>query len=82
MIERVEIKEGQLKIEELKKGQIQKGGNRWYFACPRCGMGLGLDHEVEISDNKEVTINPSIGCPQCRLHIFVRKGKIEYLSDI
>lgn len=81
-MERIEIKEGPFKIEDIKKGQIQKWGNRWYFACPRCGSCMCLDHDVKVNENNEVTINPSIGCPQCRLHIFVRKGRIEYLSDM
>ena len=84
-ISRITIKEGPFKIDELKPGEMQKWGERWYLACPRCGMALGLDHEVTVYETvmeKRVIISPSIGCPQCNLHIFVRNSMIEYLSDL
>jgi len=90
MVGNVVLKEGVFKIDELKKGEIQKWGDWYYLACPRCGMALRLEHTVTINDKKEVTISPSIGHPKtvngfengCGLHIFVRDGKIEYLSDM
>jgi len=75
------VKPGPFKIDEIKPGEIQKWGNRWYLACPRCGMVLGLDHAVVVVDGM-VTINPSVGHETCRLHMYVRNGKTQYLGDI
>ncbi len=77
----VKLKEGPFKISELRPGDIQKWGKRYYFACPRCGMALALDHEVQV-DNGVVTISPSVGHQACGLHIYVKKGKIDVLGDL
>ena len=91
MIDKVILKEGPFKINELKPGEIQKaptGG--WYLACPRCGIPCGLAHDVIINDQKEVTISPSIGHPKtvngfpngCGAHYLVKNSKIEWCSDM
>jgi len=88
-INEVKIKIGKFKIGELKAGDIQKWGNYFYLACPRCGNALRLEHDVRVEEGL-VTISPSIGHPKtcngrpngCGLHIYVRKGKIEWLSDM
>lgn len=81
-IKKVIIKEGPFKLDELKPGEIQQWGVRYYLACPRCGMGVALEHTVNIEEDNSVTINPSVGHQACGLHIFVKHGKIEYLTDI
>ena len=81
MIDTVIFKPGPFKIDELKPGEIQQWGPRYYLACPRCGMALGLDHKVTIVDGK-VSIEPSVGHETCKLHIFIRDSKIRYLSDL
>jgi len=88
MIDKVELKEGCFdpdKWSELKPGQMQKWTrhDKWLIGCPRCGNIIDVsNHKVEVNDNKEVTISPSIGHMPCRLHIFVKQGKIQYLSDL
>jgi hypothetical protein len=85
-IEKVTFKEGPFYINALKPGEIQQWGVknfRWYLACPRCGMALCLrDHTVTIEENGEVTISPSVGHPACGLHMFVKQGRIQYLTDM
>ena len=52
----------------------------WILGCPRCGIESWLQHEVKVIDEK-VTINPSVGCPHCHAHYFVRDSKIDILPD-
>lgn len=52
----------------------------WVLGCPRCGAVLNLQHEVKVK-NEKVTISPSVGCPHCRAHFYVRDGKVEVLPD-
>ena len=54
--------------------------DRWLFGCPRCGIVMGLKHNITV-ENGLATISPSVGCPFCRAHFFVKDGKIEVLSD-
>ncbi len=84
-VSKVTVKEGPFKLAELKSGEMQQWGKRWYLACPRCGMGLALDHEVTIVEGlqgREVTVSPSVGHPTCGLHIFIRNSIVQYLSDM
>ena len=51
------------------------------LGCPRCGNWSWLkDHKVTIK-NDLITIEPSIGCPICHAHYFVKQNKIEILGD-
>lgn len=61
-------------------GDIGKWSVFWVISCPRCGEILTLLHIVTIEDNIP-TVTPSIGCPHCRAHFYVKKGKIEILDD-
>ena len=81
-IEKVTVKDGPFNMAEMKPGEIQQWGLRWYLACPRCGMALVLNHTVNIESNGEPTIHPSVGHPACGLHIWVKQGKIQYLTDM
>lgn len=61
-------------------GLIYKWHDIWVLGCPRCGGSARLQHTVEIKDGK-VTINPSVGCPFCHAHYYVRNGKVEILGE-
>jgi len=51
------------------------------LGCPRCGHWSWLkDHNVKI-ENDVVTISPSIGCPLCHAHYYVKNNKVEVLPD-
>ena len=81
MIKQIIVKQGKFKLNELKPGEMQAWGKRWYLACPRCGMALVLNHKVSIVNDK-ATISPSVGHLTCGLHVFVKENKIQYLSDM
>ncbi len=84
-IDMIIVKDGPFKIGELKPGEMQQWGKKWYLACPRCGMALALDHEVIIVEGlqgREVTVSPSVGHPTCGLHIFVKNSRIQWLADM
>ena len=54
----------------------------------RCTVGLslcgraaeGLNHNLEQAD--PLTISPSLGCPVCGWHVFIREGAIEVVSPM
>jgi len=80
-VEKITIKEGPFKIGEIKHGEMQQWrGAFWYLGCPRCGEPLKLNHDVTINDGL-VTLSPSLGCPWCRFHAWVKDGNIEQLGD-
>lgn len=56
-------------------GEMWKWHDFWILTCPRCGVGMRLQHDVKVEGGK-VTISPSVGCTLCRAHFFVNKGKI------
>ena len=72
-------------LNELSAGDFQTKwgmGNHGMLVCPRCLMALQLiEHTFKIEDGL-VTIEPSVGHLTCGLHIFVKKGKIEWLADV
>ena len=96
MIDKITLKEGCFKIEELKPGDVQKHPTQgWYIACPRCGQVCCINTwQITINENKEITISPSIGHPKfvgspeflspngCGAHYFVRNSKIQWCSDM
>lgn len=58
----------------------------WIIACPRCGevswlRTTGDEPKHQIISTEPVHIEPSVGCPHCRAHYFVRNGKVEVLGD-
>ena len=61
-------------------GEFWKWNTFWLLGCPRCGKVATLQHTVEVKDDV-ATINPSVGCPFCHAHYFVKEGKVEVLSD-
>lgn len=73
-------------LNELSAGDFQarwEKGKDGMLVCPRCKMALQLvEHTFTIDENDLVTISPSVGHSTCGLHIFVKKGKIEWLADI
>jgi hypothetical protein len=70
-----------LKIDEKNYGALYLWtAERRLLGCPRCGVVMSLAHMVTVENNLP-TISPSVGCPFCRAHFFVRSGKIEVLSD-
>jgi uncharacterized protein YbaR (Trm112 family) len=66
-------------------GNIGKWYQFWVVTCPVCGNPINLHtenlggdppfHTVEVKEGR-VTVNPSIGCPHCKAHYFIRDGKI------
>lgn len=55
--------------------------NLWLLGCPACGEVATLQtlkgegHTVTIKDDKP-TVSPSIGCPFCQAHYFIKEGSI------
>ena len=60
-------------------GEIWQWNTFWLLGCPRCGKVATLNHEVLV--NNFVTIKPSVGCPFCHAHYFIKNSRIEILSD-
>jgi len=57
-------------------------GKSLLLRCPRCRNAIVLRDEHVISmEGNVVTVSPSIGCPQCRYHGFLKAGEWQILSD-
>ena len=53
-----------------------KPNSKYWLRCHECGKSANLsDHEVQIN-NGIVNISPSIQCPICPAHYFIRDGKV------
>ena len=50
--------------------------NYWLLGCPACGLIAFLNHEVTVTEGK-ATIDPSVICPECNAHYWVRDGKVQ-----
>ncbi len=68
--------------------KIQKINDDYLFWCPACKCGHMVNDKIWRINSGEVTITPSVlsnvkginpNKPIC--HIFVTKGKIQYLND-
>lgn len=56
--------------------KIHPDGPIYVLGCPVCGKPAFLvDHNIQIKDGK-VTLNPSVVCPHCPAHYWVKDGKI------
>jgi hypothetical protein len=84
-----EYKTLEIKVVGQREGKVEPAYGEYMewnkipcLGCPRCGRVAMLDrqHKVRI-ENGLVTIEPSIGCPFCHAHYFIRNGKVEVLSD-
>lgn len=63
-------------------GNIRDEAHHWWFmGCPACGEAASLrtyspdGHKVMLTNNI-ITVSPSIGCPFCNAHYFVREATI------
>lgn len=43
-------------------------GVRVFAVCPDCGLNAQLDHDVA----DDGTVTPSLDCPECEFHAFVK----------
>ena len=52
--------------------------SRYWLQCHECGLvaNLGSHDSVEVKDGI-VTISPSIDCPKCPAHYWIKQGKIQ-----
>lgn len=62
---------------------VTAAGNHLFFWCPACECAHGINNTWSFDgDLVEPTFSPSLlsnGVARC--HLFVRRGKLEYLSD-
>ncbi len=49
---------------------------RWMLRCYKCGISVSLDHTVTFDSNNLPTLSPSVICPECGAHYFVRNGEV------
>jgi len=89
MITELILKEGLLRLDDIKPGEIQKsiqdGVEHWLLGCPGCGMILEVrEWNPTLNDKKEITLTPSLIHTKikdngCGIHITVNNSKITYL---
>jgi len=51
--------------------------SKFWLQCHKCGLtaNLGSHDSIEI-DNGNVTISPSIQCPKCPAHYWIKNGEV------
>lgn len=53
------------------------GDDVWRHCCCGCGQTLALDHDVAVRNGDLPTVTPSVLCPLCGAHYYIRDGWVE-----
>lgn len=59
----------------LLPGEAVRWSSDMHHVCPRCWDVFTLrDHTVDVDKEGQVTVTPSVACPLCGLHTYIRDG--------
>lgn len=64
-----------------RRGEVCKDtSGHWIVHCPNCACcSVASKHQVEEHPDGTLTFSPSLLCPNCGCHYFVRQSRIEYV---